>query len=441
MKNNYLTNLKPSFNRFSSFVFLFIIFTSLIGVKVIDTMNLLLLFILITFLAVREKVALTSDAKNWLLMVLFGFSLLGLLPSFFHSLDLISFKSAFTLQFIPFYAAAGVMYLLIKLKPTERVLWLSSLGASLGILLVVILEYLLFGNDFFDSNFRLGEVYGRSTLIFGAFSSILIGVFFGGLFWAIANNKKTEAILFVAAVLVSLYASFMAGTRGGWLGLPEIFIGWSIYAYTSYINKLALKLKLVVILVLFSISIIIGYLVGDKINHRIDSAVSNVQHYLNGEPNTSIGLRFTLYEAGVYSFQEHPIIGIGAKNVANVMEDKTKQIFKERFGLDRPGFDSGDVHNQYLQEAVTKGIFGLVSLLSIQVFLLFFFYRRLSLQNIWAIAGFIFVIASFLNLMSYSWLRFHGGMFFYFIIATILVYGASNPWLKTNSEESTGDSK
>jgi hypothetical protein len=48
----------------------------------------------------------------------------------------------------------------------------------------------------------------------------------------------------------------------------------------------------------------------------------------------------------------------------------------------------------------------------------------MSVNNIWAAGGFIFIIASSLNMMTYSWLRFDNGIYFYFMMITLFIYGS-----------------
>ncbi len=409
------------------------IFFSLVATQLVNTMNLLIFFMVVSLWLGSTKLHITSEVKKWSLIVIFVFCLLGLVPLIFHDASLEVWKNAFDKQVAVAVAVVCLSIILLKLKPNDFVLWIGILGSALGLILVVGLEFYTVGDLVLANYYRFGDLYGTSTLVFGMIANLLTAVFFGGVMWAVKHKQAKLALVFLLSVIFAIYSSLLTGTRGAWLGLPEILIGWGVFFYFAYLKSRQWQIKLGVLSLLIIISIFLFNVLGDKVQHRVGLAIDDVQQYIKGNPETSIGLRLVMYEVAIKEVIEHPLAGVGPHNVGPALMDGTRQVFQERFGLSREGFDSWDVHNQYLQEAFSKGFLGVFSLVFVQLYLLWFFIKRSSTQNIWATTGLIFVIASSINLMSYSWLRFHDGLFFYFIILTLLLYGAS----RTQDEQNT----
>lgn len=421
-------NKKRDFLNILAFTFLSIVFMSLVMTQLMDAMNVLIFSSLIVWFFTRN-LSISKDQivnlKKWYLVVFLGFFLLGLLPLVFLESSIDVWSQQFNKRIASLIAVVGFGFILIRLQPSESTLWKSVLAIALGIFVVSLLEYIEVGNKVLDSNYRFGGLYASGPLMFGVFTTLYLSLFFGGLFWSLKKNFFFLSFLFGLAILISLIASILTGTRGGWLGLPEIFIGWSIIFYLGFFKKKDQKPKFLIgFLSLFlSLVIFLSFLMGAGITDRFSLAIDNIVSYKNGNPNTSIGLRLLAYKAALMSITESPFTGVGPSAISKELEASTRKILDEDFNIKSKGFSSWDVHNQYLQEAYSRGLFGLAALLGLQLYLFVFFIRHASIQNIWASTGLIFMFSSSINMMSYSWLRFHDGLFFYFVITTLLVYG------------------
>ncbi len=52
------------------------------------------------------------------------------------------------------------------------------------------------------------------------------------------------------------------------------------------------------------------------VKERIDVARTDIQQYMSGtNADTSIGFRFQLWQGSVVIFREHPIFGVGVKDI------------------------------------------------------------------------------------------------------------------------------
>ena len=423
--------LKPYF----VFMDLGVVFTSIILSQIMDTMNLLLVLVLLTLRwTYTEPYEQHASLMRWFQVVFFIFFMLGILPHVFKKPLLVVWRNQINKKVVAGIAVSSFGFILMRLKPTNDMLWLSLLSVAAAILITIIYEYAKVGNIILNEQYRFGGVLGSDYLMVGVFSNLFTGCFIGGMMWSLKKHRKFMLALFSVAVVVSLTSSFLTGTRGAWLGLPEIVIGWSIFYYVEFCTKKNYLHSMVVALLIFGIVFLGYFLVGEKISARIDVAKQDIMLYQQGQPISSIGLRFVMYEAAIESIKDNPLYGVGSENIGPELKERTRQIFHNKFDMNRSGFDSWDTHNQYLQEAFSGGILGFFSLLFVQIYLLIFFIKHRVVNQLWAVSGMIFVVASAINMMSYSWLRFNDGMFFYFIVATLLVYGASQPEIEERSK-------
>ncbi|MDR9498550.1 MAG: O-antigen ligase family protein [Hydrogenovibrio sp.] len=192
-------------------------------------------------------------------------------------------------------------------------------------------------------------------------------------------NRGNMSMLFGLIALVSFFAvkslpwkglafimflsgvgfSFLTGSRGGWLALVLVFVTLTLFFYRYRLNK-----YFFVSLVLFAALFLLTFLLWDSLplEYRINLAYRNIQNYFNGEPHSSIGFRFQMWEASIYAFLEKPFFGWGWDAFPHAYEYalnagyvEVKRIF-------------GHPHNQFFLFLIELGIFGLL------FFLAFFFY-------------------------------------------------------------------
>lgn len=399
-----------------------------------STLNLLVLFSLLVWLFF-PKSAIEMDVRlfQWMTVVLAIFFLLGLLPIFFHDAPSRPTELLFHHKSAALIAVLLFMFILVRLAPSENVIWWALLIGAQGVFIAVLLELYFKGWDHLFSGHRLGTMYGTGILKFGVFSNLLFGILLGAFFWVIRQKYKWWLLLFLLFTLTSVFlGSILSGTRGAWLGLPEIIIGWGIFYYVYYFRKQSSGRKVVILILLTLFVVATLWLGKNKIENRVNNAVKNVEKYFDGNPNTSIGLRLVMYEAAWDGIKENVFTGVGQDNIQKELRERMLMIYESKFinhveaAKGRGELNSWDVHNQYLQEFFSRGILGLLSLILVQLFLLLFFIRRVRECgiNIWAVTGIIFVLASAINLMSYSWMRFNTGMFFYFVLTTLMVYAS-----------------
>lgn len=425
--------LKDSINvncQLVGMLMLAFIWASIFMSSLMDTMNILVFFTLIVFLLTRNEIInpkLVASLSQWFLIVFIGFFALSFVSLILNDSDINAWYSQFKESVAPVIAVGFLSVLLIRCKIQERFLWLSLIGVTLSLITAVYLEWSTVGLTVFSDTYRFGQtkISTAGPLLIGVFSNLMTALLIAAAIWAYRQSSWLFFGVFFLSAILTIYVAFLSGTRGAWIGLPEIIIGWFFYFYFSTLKKMSVRKQFITIVTILFILMSLFIPIKDKINSRVSSAIKDVQLYLDGTRLGSIGIRLVMYEAAWDGIVQNPLSGYGIDKVESEMKERTKMIILERFEKEQAGFATSDVHNQYLQELFVRGIFGFIGFLIVQLYLLIFFIKRSGVNNLFAAAGTIFLLASIMNMMSYSWLRFHDGMFFYFIITTFLIYGAN----------------
>jgi len=426
-------SFKKNQSVFSVFVFSIVLWTLFFTLNT-STLNMLVLMVIVTTLFYFKSLKELdfNEYKNMLVLlvfVFFVFFVLGVMPTFYYGLENFP-HNLFHNKGGAVLAVLFLGYLLVLLRPSEKVVWWSLTLGGLSILSVIFYEIAVYGlQQVLMPGHRVGTALGGSMVLkFGVFSSLYIAVLLGGYVWAIKTKSWLLMVLLTAAIFVALSGTLLTGTRGAWVGLPEIFLGWGIFYYYYIFRHLKVGLKIAIVTLILLSAMIFYEIAGNKVTERIKLAISDVETYLDGNPNTSVGLRFLMYEGALLRVKNSPVFGVGDHKIESELTNGMDEAHLARFGTERQNnFSSWDVHNQYLQEYFGRGIFGLLALIIIQLGMLLLFIKHSRLRNddnpnVWAISGIIFIIASATNMMSYSWLRFNVGVFFYFTIVTLLFY-------------------
>lgn len=177
---------------------------------------------------------------------------------------------------------------------------------------------------------------GNMGMLFGIFSFVAL--------FALSSNKwKLLAfVTFISGVLLSV----LSGSRGGWLALLLSMITMTLILLRFAKYKQFYLLLLVQMSVLLLIAIFWDVL---PLQSRLVAAVDNVEKYLNGNYETSVGQRFELWKAAWFGFLEHPLSGWGWTNFNEAHQ------FTIENELTRPMRMFGHPHNQFFMFLVETG--------------------------------------------------------------------------------------
>jgi len=258
---------------------------------------------------------------------------------------------------------AAAMLPLLAFVPVRLPLFL--LGCGVGALLA-------FGSAIYDK-FILG--YGRAfddvMPIQSGNIAMSLGLFcLCGMFWAQKKGKLAFSLLMLLGAFAGMGASFLSGTRGGWVLLPVILLTIGMLFKESLYRKRAIAM-------IAGILLCGGGLIAQPqsgVEARIEQAQHDISQYLDKTNlNTSLGIRFQLWQSAWQSFTEKPLFGWGNHGVR---ASQKAQLARGEISQFIYNFNS-HAHNQFLDEMAKRGVIGLGALLLMLLTPLFLVKRRL----------------------------------------------------------------
>ncbi|WP_157946029.1 O-antigen ligase family protein [Vibrio gangliei] len=204
------------------------------------------------------------------------------------------------------------------------------------------------------------------------------------IYFAIKVQPVYLKILCLMASIVSITGMLLTDTRGVALAL-------TIIAALIIVKLLISRSKtfITISILFFTVStVLIGTLLKDTFITRYKQTQNEIHQIKNGNLNTSIGMRFQIWNSGAHTLIENPLIGIGSKNFRPEFKKHVEQgIISKNIMY----FNPMHYHNQFIDIAVKNGLIGLVLFLGIfAVFLL-----KQSKLTIYSL-GSIYTIAIFI---------------------------------------------
>ena len=200
------------------------------------------------------------------------------------------------------------------------------------------------------------------------FSDIAVAMLFLSIVQIFSETQKERIVTFIA-VLMGSYAIYLTGTRGSWVSFLILFIVFVGLTYKPFIQGNN-KVKLLLLLLFVGL---IGFVsTNDRIESRIELAVSEIKNWNSGHnANDSVGLRLQMWRAGLNAAKESPWVGYGYRNANKVASEYVSEN-KRTIG------NKTHLHNEYLTNLVSAGIIGLLSLLTLLFAPMIVFYRKLK---------------------------------------------------------------
>lgn len=222
-------------------------------------------------------------------------------------------------------------------------------------------------------------------------------------------KKNRFALVTAIAGLFGVLASVLSFARGGWVGVPLIFV-FVLYMYRNMISK---KLLSAVVL-----SILVGGIslsTNEQFVGRILDVKNNLSHYSQNSKDGSIGARLDMWKMGVDAFIEHPISGWSLKAL-----DEYKKSLADKGVVSREFTVYSHLHNQFIDELAKKGILGGVAILGIFLVPLCSFYRKQKKFpnnkkiKLLTTLGIVHVLSTMSYCLTQAFLTHNSGNIFYF---------------------------
>lgn len=261
----------------------------------------------------RLKASLLVTAYPWYTVAMLGFMVY--LP----------FQQALEGYFLPrefdglsrFALALPIFLLLVNvpikyLKPLGWGCAIGTIGAGAwavdSAIHMTVTELNRLGNDFTNP-----IPYGNTALLLGFLSVMTIR-------WdnySSALLRRLGIGLKVFGFIAGLYASYLSGTRGGWLAIPlflmlcSLNFGW-VRLCRHWIAALGVVVLAMAALLLAS----------PNGRDRLRQTQSDIVRLAHGSaaPESSIGARLQLWRASIHLFEEHPLLGVGKGHLKSQLQ-------------------------------------------------------------------------------------------------------------------------
>ncbi|WP_265921352.1 O-antigen ligase family protein [Cupriavidus nantongensis] len=205
--------------------------------------------------------------------------------------------------------------------------------------------------------------FGNLALLTGMLAVISIGWNRPGDHW-LAGLKLLGGF-------AGLYASYMSGTRGGWLAIPVLaLIALAASRRLTRLHKAGVLAGLAGLMAL-------GWFSSAMVQQRTAAVVSELSQFVQHVTlDTSTGVRLQLWQASFKMLQAHPWTGVGLDNFSAVLQTFAAQHVITPLAATLP-----HAHNDVLHAAATLGILGLLAVLALYLVPIVFFLRHLRSAN------------------------------------------------------------
>ncbi|NML33040.1 O-antigen ligase family protein [Paraburkholderia antibiotica] len=259
------------------------------------------------------------------------------------------------------FVLALPVFLLLRQLPSRnlRVLGWGCAAGALAVGLWAIVDQPPGG--WTDAN-RLNNSY-TNAIPFGDTALLLAFLSVFTLGW---DNPRDWRVLLprVVALVAGGYASFLSGTRGGWLALPVfvVLLGMQ-YQWFSHKKRFAIAMLAIVIAAG-------GLLSTERVEKRLAEVPNDVSMMHKGDDFTATGLRLQLWNASRMIFERHPVWGIGKGRLVDELGVMAKR------GEVKTEIVNERAHSDFFSTLAEMGAVGIVCLLLFYYGMGIYFWRH-----------------------------------------------------------------
>ena len=270
------------------------------------------------------------------------------------------------------------IYLLLRCYPGSA-LWLLR-GSIVG-------AFVIFGQAYYDVFIR-----NLPTAI-GVYSKNILGPL-AALFviwllidWRIEKKRIAMHVVYALAIAASLAAMAWSGSRGAYVGLIVGLVSWALL----YIKGRWVFASVAFVMLLLSVV----YNTSTIVKNRMDIAFSEYETYYKYDDQqkvtnglSSVGTRLEMARATQYFLSDAPVWGVGPGNYRQVA-----QQYVDNGLVNAEIARHGHPHNAYLEALFSKGFIGLISLLLLMYYPLYYFLKTYKQSRETANLGTIHILA------------------------------------------------
>lgn len=298
-------------------------------------------------LLLRGSLALRPFEFAWLGAALLGTAILSFADA---PLTLQGF------QLLAQFSAVPIVALIFCLVPARvdvvGALWQGVTAGALGAGAIAAVEML--------AGTPRAEGLGANAIIFGDIA-LLLGVLSLTLLPAIGDGDLWCRRAAAAAAASGVFASFLSGSRGGWIAVPALALVVA-YQYRRRLDPSRWRRSLV-----GGVAAVVGvaWLARGVLSARIAAGYAEISQYRGAAPRdpaagTSIGARIESWRAAWAAFWERPVTGIGWGNLSSFFDVQAYSGFRN------PRIATFEhAHHQLLSSLASSGLIGMVAFVAV----------------------------------------------------------------------------
>ncbi len=209
----------------------------------------------------------------------------------------------------------------------------------------------------------------RATIF--AYQVVAIYLVFLGTAVERQDGNRKVLFLFVPFFLLALWVTVWTQTRAAIICLILGSALLPLFSRRSLGKRLSIS-------VIFLVTALVIVLSSEQTQLRIDNARQDIAQYHSGENRaTSLGTRFELWQAALFSFKSAPLLGPGYQQRSAIIDAEIHQGNLDPI-LDH--YKKVSMHNELLEELSLRGLVGGFLLLALYAYLLWLALRRKSLS-------------------------------------------------------------
>lgn len=258
-----------------------------------------------------------------------------------------------------------------------------------------------------------------SAVPFGNMALMMGLLCIAGIPWARRQQRPHKPYWITALLLgavAGVYASVASGSRGGWLALGPVVL---VFAAALVTRRNAARSALGAA-VLAAILAAMWMMPDSTVRQRYDEAITEVSSYVQeNDPRSSIGGRLEMWRAAAISIPERPLLGYSRAEYPEHLQTLIAQDRVAPYAAELV-----NTHNNYLEVWLFEGLPGLLALLALYGFPLWFFCLRLrsedrSVKSL-AVAGAVLQVSFFTFGLTHVILGRNSGVVFFVVTLVIL---------------------
>ena len=174
---------------------------------------------------------------------------------------------------------------------------------------------------------------------------------------SLAWNERPGKLTVIAHLFggaCGMYVIYVSQTRGVWIALP-------LYILATYLTFVAnaLSKKNILLLLAGMALFAVVFFNTNLAQNRIHQAEQDIHVFsVNRNADTSVGVRFQLWQAAWIMIQEHPLIGVGSgEHYKAALQDMVDRKVLPTY------YNGAHSHNEILYSTATMGILGCLAIL------------------------------------------------------------------------------